>query len=217
MSDKELIGMIEAEILGDAPASGGGLDASFLTSAASELLTRGVTTYQTDEAKKKAAADDAKKASAAIAADVQATAACADVEVAKAQSPSSVPAKQAAAQQATNAQDLAAIGLSADAAAKRVAAANDAAKKAADAWSADPKNVRAGAMAKCSAQTAAKATMGASTVPGANALIAQQKSSGGGNFLLKRLGPLPVYGWALVTVGLTGVTFGLVHLLKRKK
>ena len=37
------------------------------------------------------------------------------------------------------------------------------------------------------------------------------------NFLLRRLGPLPAYGWGLVAVGATGVIFGLTKLLGHKK
>lgn len=213
MSDVELRTM-EAELMGaDAGAGGGGLDTSFAVSALSELATRGVKTYEDTEAKKKAQQADAAALSNITALDLQYANACADKAVAK---PAEVAAKQSVVDQVSAAQNALAVKLSANAATKRVEAASDAARKAADAWSAKPGDKRLEALSKCWNDVVTKASMQAAN-SGASPQALEKAKGGGPSFLERKVGPLPVWGWGLVAVGGTGALIGIAKLFGGKR
>lgn len=136
-------------------------------------------------------------------------------------------AAQLAATQAQAAQDAAAVGLPPEAVAKRLKAANDVTAKATADYTAAAQayaKVPADSGKKLDAQlkqaraqaaqaTAAKAAAIVAKTPGAAALV--EKSSEP-SFFKRMVGPLPVWGWGITAVGVAGVGYGLVKLLRRK-
>lgn len=217
--DFEILGhQITREVMGD-------FDASFLVQTASELAQKGIQAKQASDIQAKTTQSDIDAANKAVKADIDAVNACAALEIAQKSSPASVPAKQAAATQATQMQDQAAAGLSPNAAAKRLAAAQSEAKKATDTWSSNPSSVSAAAFAHCWTATVAKA-QGAGVSP--QALAAAQAAlgpaggpHGGGepSFYKKMIGPLSVWQWGAVGLGVVAVGFGAMKLFggKRRK
>jgi len=197
-----------------------------LVSAAAEAANTGITYAQQKSAKEQADRDSATKAQAAIDADAHAVDALAAAQVAL-----PGPAQDAArleVQQAVLAEDAASAGLSPDAAAKRLKAAQDSATKAASEYSAavvaagaDPKNATkqsalalAGAKAKAWATVITKAQawqmVQSPTTPSAPTPPPRRDS--GSWWTRPVAGPVPGWGVAvgggLLTAGLGWLAFG---------
>lgn len=201
LSDREfeVLGARVAEELG---GDDGGLNAQTGITAAAELLSRGVATYQKSDADKKTAADAGKAADKAIASD----SAWADAEELAIISPKDA-ARRAIADAAAASSAQAGIGLPQAAADKRCIAAKAAVVAATKAASADTSKLpRLKAWQKVSAVACAGA-------PAAAAAADEKARGAGGNFLSR-------YGTTIALVGggvvvLTGV-FLLIRSMKKR-
>ena len=216
MDAYELLGQqMVNEVMGaDAPPAKPGFDAQFGINAAAELLSRGIATHENKEAAKKAAADTKAAGDRAIQADVAWANAEVMLETASNQKdPQKIMAAQMLAQSAQQAALSAGIGMPTEALARRISAANDAAKKAAEASYAASSNPGLKAAMNAWAKVAAAvSTQAAQSAAGNQALIL---ASGGGNFLTKKYGPLPLWGWGVAGLG-TATVLGLVVKMLRK-
>lgn len=76
-----------------------------------------------------------------------------------------------------------------------------------------PKHVEARRLAY-EAQQLAQAAMG---MGGSLSLPGGAQPSSGGNWLVRRVGGLPVYGWGLITIGGAGLIYGAFRLLRKKR
>lgn len=203
---------ILGELIGDGP--GAGFDSSFLINAASELAQRGVNTYQDDQKKKKSAAEVAVQLQKAISADATWASAEQMLDLAKGDK-QRVAAAQLLQQQAMQAAAQVGMGLPADAAQKRVQAANDAAAKAAQAALVSPgdpvKQASMRAWQKVAAQVPSLSVALAPSGAGAMSF----GGHGGGNILTKVVGGLPVWGWGAIGIGATTAIVVIVKALKK--
>lgn len=202
-------------VIGDGGfGSGSGFDSSFLINAASELAQRGVNTYEDEQKKQKAQADAQAQLAKAITADANWASAEAMLDLAnQAKDPSRIAPAQALQSSAASKAASVGVGLPTDAVAKRVAAAQDAANKAAQDALASPKDTLKQATMRAWQKVAAQA--GALS---AGPLAPSGGTHGGGhhgNWLTKQWGPMPVWGWGLTAVGVVGVGALVVHLVRR--
>lgn len=200
----------------DAPKAGS-FNWGTLIDAGAEAAQQGINYKQQQDAAAANAGAQAVKATKAIAADV--AWANAEVQLAMAQkagNAQAVTAAQNIASTMANASASTGAGLTGDAADKRIAAAQDAANKAAQASLAAPNDMTAAARMQAWQKVLAGVMAGGS---GTTALV---PSSGpmpkyeakGGNVFTKKLGGVPVWGWTAAAVGVTGV---VVMLLRRRK
>ena len=200
--------------------SGEGFDWMQLANPVADIARTGITYAQKKEADKQSAAAAEKQANASILADRNATLAAsraaysgelaagaveaskaAPNDTAKANLSRAASAKfaadAAAAQQAMAMQDVAGAGLSPDATAKRIAAAQEEASKAVAEWQASPDD-RAKALRATAAQATAmkvanpQMASGTGQVPIPNLPPVEK-----GSFLTWKVGPLPVWGWGV--------------------
>ncbi len=195
----------------------GGFDSSFLINAASELAQRGVNEYQSNEASNKSKSEVAAQLNKALAADANWASAEAMLELAnQSHDPSRVAPAQALQMSAMNAAMSAGAGLPPDAVGKRVAAAQDAANKAAQDSLANPKDsLKAATMRGWQKVVSAAASSGGAAGAAALAKGGGKFGGGGGNWLTAKFGPMPVWGWGLTTIGVVVGGVLLVKALRR--
>lgn len=222
MESYELLGnQIVHELLGDAApaAKPGSFDPTFLINAASELAQGGANAYQSSQN-----ADAAKKAAAtasqhAITSDISWANAEQMLDITnQSKDPAKIAPAQALATSAQAASMTAGVGLSPDAVATRVAAAQTAATNAAQASLATPSDIAKAAMMrawqKVAAQVISGSTTGAATPAQAAAnaaAIAKLGGHGGSSFLTAMYGGVPLWG---ILLGGTGILVGGVLLVK---
>jgi hypothetical protein len=221
----EVLGaQIVRELMGEAPIVGAGpqLDAQAGISAAAELISRGVNTYQAKEDAKKSAAAQQVATANALSADISWANAEVMLETANnSKDPQKIMAAQSLASTAAAGAMSAGMSLSTEAAAKRISAANEMAKQAAEKSYANPKNVGLAAAMRAWQKVSAAAMQQTSQLPGgSNALELARLSGGGGGFLdamKKKYAGIPLGGW-LIGVPVTGGLIALiVKALRRRK
>ena len=214
MNAYELLGQqMVSEVMGQTPPAKPGFDAQFGINAAAELLSRGIATHENKEAAKKAAADSKSAGDRAIQADVAWANAEVMLETANlSKDPQKIAAAQFLVQNAQQTSMAATMGMPTDALARRISAANDAAKKAAEASYGSPANAGLKAAMNAWAKIAAAVSSFAAQQPG-GALALQQAGQGGSflDFMKRKYGGVPVWGW---TVGGAGAATGLILLVK---
>ena len=205
-SQDEVEGMM-SEALGE---EGGGFDYGMIVPAVSELVQKGVQTYQTQEKAKKATADDKARLDKAIAADAAWAQAETTLDLAQA-SPVKDASKIAAAQVvqsgAFGQAVQSGVGLTPESAGKRAAAAQKAARDAASDALASPSDATRQARMRAWQKVAAVAAAGGGLGPGALA----QRPTESGSFLTRYYAGIPVWGWG---VGGVLVLTGGVLLLR---
>jgi len=223
MSDDnyEILGrQIVNELVGDA-GKPGAFDPSFLINAAAEITERGVQYKQDQDAASKAAKDVAARTQRAITADAAWAGAEATLDLAQQSGNAQQIASAQALAQAAAASALASgVGLPQDAIDKRVAAAQDGAKKAAqDSLSAPSDAAKAAKMRAWQKVAISAASAPATPSPASTAMVpagggGHMRAAGGGeNIFTKSYGGVPGWGWAL---GGAGVLTGLILLLRRR-
>jgi hypothetical protein len=213
-----------AELLGDsAPAGGssGGLDATFLSNAAAELLNRGVQTEQNKKTAQASSKNDADTLSKAQSADGNWAAAL--VALDQAQQGKDAQAISAATVLSQSAQSqvlTVGTGLSDAGKKKRLQSAQDNAQRAAsDSLNSPSDKVK---MAKMKAwqqvaSTVAALAGGAAALPGmpgADSAIDKHGGGHGGSFLTRNYAGVPAWGWG---VGGAGILTGLIMLIRHFK
>lgn len=213
---KEATGRQSAHMLGDSNP----FDLTSLIDAASELSKKGVSAYESSQAADKKKKDQAVFLGKAIAAD----AAWADAEQQLAlvqatamgtHDTSQLAAAQALQQQASADAMNAGYGLDSDTVSKRVAAAQKAAKAAAQDSLANPRNAAKAALSIAWQKVASRASVSPSTGGDSGGGLTHGGHSTGGNWLTKHWGPLPVYGWIGVGVGTIAVGALVVHMMRK--
>ena len=190
----------------------GAFDYSTLLDAASEVSKAGLKDYQDSQnAGKNQAATDAAT-SKAISADAGWAAAEASLTIAQAGGNSQQIASAQALESAAKMSSMqSGAGLPAAAQTARVTAAQNSAKQAAQASLSAPSDAAKSAQMKAWQLVAASVASPTGSVPGAPGAGPHGGHESGGNFLTKKVGGMPVYGWVLG--GGVAVT-GIVLLIK---
>lgn len=191
----------------------GDFDPKFLIDTAAELSKRGVDTYQDDQKKQKDQAQVAMQLQKAIAADANWANAEAMLTLAnESHNASQIAPAQALQSSAMSAAMSAGTGLPSDAVAKRVAAAQDAANKAAQDALANPSDaLKQATMRGWQKVLAAAGSSGTSLSPSGGG----RGHVGGGNWLTKKWGPMPVWGWGVTTLGVVTAGVLVVKMLRK--
>lgn len=203
-------------VVGAAPATGG-FDPSFLIDAASELTKGGISSYQSSQASDAANKAAAAAAAKSVSADAGWAAAERDLDIAhqsgNAQQIASATALESAMK---NAAAATAAGLTPAAQQQRAAAATKAVQNAASDSLASPNdNAKAATMRAwqlVAAQVAAGAALAPNNPAAPGSALAKHVETGG-NFFVKNVGGVPVWGW---TLGGAAVLTGVVLLLRRR-
>lgn len=187
-----------------------GFNAQFGVNLLSDLVKRGVATY-----------DDKANVQKAIAADV-AWANAIRTSLLETGSVSRDPQRILAAKtlEESAAKDADGISLTPDGMAKRIVAAQNTARVASQASLSDPGNPAKAAAMKAWQQVLAHAQgqgSGGNYGSDAAAMTLYRPPSAGTNFLTKMAGPLPVWGWGLVGVGTLVSLYALSKALHGKK
>lgn len=201
------------EVMGQAPPAKPGFDAQFGINAAAELLSRGIATHENKQAAQKAAAESKAAGDRAIQADVSWANAEIMLETANlSKDPQKILSAQALVQSAQQNAINASYGLPTDALARRISTANDMAKKAAEASYEDSGNAGKAAAMRAWAKISAAVSAFAAQSPG-GALALQQVGRGSSflDFMKRKYGGVPVWGW---TVGGLGVATGLSLVIR---
>lgn len=181
-------------------------DLSSLVSAAAELSQKGIATYEQHKAGEKTKAEQSAALAKAIAADAAWANAEQMVELTKGDAAAS--ALQASASQEAMS---AGAGLSADSTSKRVAAANKAAKEAAQDSLAHPQDKGKSALMRAWQKVASRAAVSPMSDSGGGF---HGKGSGGTSFFMTKHAGIPTWGWL---AGGAVVTTGLILLLRSKR
>jgi hypothetical protein len=219
----ELLGdTIMSEVASHDGAVVGDFDPSFIVNAAAGLATGGVKAAQD-----KSAADKASKDSTAAAAkSLNADAAWADAETQLDLANQSKNSTQIAAAQSLQSSTMmaalqAGTGLPADAVTKRVQAAQDAQRKAAQDSLSNPKDTAKAARMRAWQKVAAAVGGGGAMMPSAGSAPGGADSHGHHgsddqpSFFTKHVAGLPVWGWGLVITVVGAGTALLVHKLRK--
>lgn len=210
LGDQVLGDLIGTELVGEGDS--GGLSAQYGISAAAELLSRGIKTYEDKQAAEKKRAEDAKKLDEAVRADV----AWANAETTLEQADAS--AKEAArvvAQTAMQRALAAGAGLSPELQKERAHRVQSAAMQAAEKATKSPGNKSLQAAMRAWQRVAATVATGAPLAPYSPEAAAAAAASTG-NFFTRQYGGVPVWGWAAGgAVVLTGLVLGIRAAVRR--
>lgn len=212
---KEATGRGGAVMLGDSNP----FDLTSLIDAASELSKKGVSAYESSQAADKKKKDQATYLNKAVAADAAWADAEQQLDLAKQSNNAAQIAAATALQQQASADAMnAGYSLDPDTVSKRVAAAQKAAKAAAQDSMANPGNAPKAALMRAWQKVASRASVSPSSGGGGGGGGGGGLAHGGGSgtsWLTKHWGPLPVYGWIGVGVGTIAVGALIVHLARR--
>ncbi len=205
MSEFEVLGnVVAAEAVGE----DGGLNAQFGINAASELLSRGVATYEKKKADDEAKRNDETKLQNAIAADVAWANAETMLNLAQ---PAQKPSAQVVAQSAMSTALAAGSGLSDASAQKRLASAQKAASDAAKSSYADSKSqAKSAAMKSWQKIAATLASGGGSSSSSSKSLVPSMAN------LHKGLGNIPTWGWVAGGVVVAGGLYLIVRAMRKR-